>query len=108
MLNGAVRAATAQEHDYGACQDDCLECEVHRAQDKLRQSCRDHAAVTQEVSRIAARGTRLGERIKEERDSCRDSQKVPRSIVLTAEGLQALPKPDWMIEAERKSQEKKT
>ena len=85
MLNGLMRQATATEHDAGTCEDDCLECQVHRERRKLRAAADSARKSSEDICRQAEKGTRLANRITEERDKSRESQKIPRSIALTGE-----------------------
>lgn len=84
-MSGFTRQATLSEHDAGICEDDCLECQVHKERRKLREAAASSRKSSDDICKTAEKGTRLAERITEERDKSRESQKIPRSIVITGE-----------------------
>lgn len=92
MIHGYMREATAQEHDAGTCEDDCLECQVHKARRQLQEAAKAQRDSSDGVCKSADRLTRLARRITEERDASRESQRIPRNITITAEHI-ALPAP---------------
>ena len=74
----------------GTCEDDCLECQAHQERRKLQEAAKAQRDSSDGVCKSADRLTRLAQRITEERDVSRVSQRIPRTITITAEQI-ALP-----------------